>query len=199
MEPPRWDGPSIDYGVESRLARLDRQLVVTFSPFALDPLSGRVIETNTKIDPETGNMIIGAVRDPAYYLWRRDENSTHHFFVQAYPLRAGGFGYRQVLALERDLARFIAPQHLAAYLADRDREIRERMQAQHDQLQADKISANRSKIERTLSGMHAGDGSENLDRRQANITSYPGQKNRGTPGEIEMDSKEAGWELPDEG
>jgi hypothetical protein len=187
MEPRNWDGPSIDRGVLKRLHRLDPQLVVTWSPYALDVMTSNPIEQSGNMDPETGDVGRGPVPDPAFYLWRRDECSTHHVFVNLYQQ----FTDREVLALERDIARFERPQDIMRIFHERDRARRDRALVNKNILQQAKIKANERRIDDLILG-----GVES--KRQAKSFSFSGQTNHSTPGEIEMDAKEAGWELPEE-
>jgi hypothetical protein len=166
--------------------RLDPQLVLTWSPYVLDVLTSQPVEQVGTMDPETGETHRGPVSDPAFYLWRKDETSSHHVFVKAYPR----FTDREVLALERDIARFERPQDIMTIFHQRDQQRRERAQANATQRQHDKIAANERRINDLVLG-----GKES--RRPAKTFSYAGQGSRSTPGEVEMDPKEGGWELPD--
>jgi hypothetical protein len=186
MEPRNWDGPSIDSSILKRLNRLDPQLVVTWSPYSLDVFTSRPIEGSGVLDPYTGEYVTGAVKDPAFYLWRKDEYSTHHVFVNTYPR----FTNREVLALERDIARFERPQDIMRLFHERDSALRKRRKASHRAEQRDKIEANDSRInDLVLDGK--------LGRRQGKMFSYKGQSGRSTPGDVEVDAKEDGWELPE--
>lgn len=169
------NAPSVDRGVLRRMRTLDPNLVITWSEFAFDPFNG-------------GYLLHAGrpVKDPAFYLWRRDDNSSHHFLVSTYP---NGFGHRQVLALERDLARFHSTDEMLRMLRDAQSAQRDRGLARRKDVQRDKIKYNESLIGDILGGKS--------DRRQAKIASYPGQGRRGTPGEVQMDSREIGWEVPE--
>jgi hypothetical protein len=169
-----------------RMRRLDSQLVLTWSPYSLDPLTSNPIEMQGRLDPHTGEWLRGPVKDPAYYLWRKDECSTHHVFVMTFEK----FTNRQVLALERDVARFNRPQDIMRIFHARDEARREKELGRKRQTQDDKVNANEQRIDDLVLG-------NKLSRRQAKSFSYAGQGNKSTPGDIEMDHKEAGWELPE--
>lgn len=176
--------PSLDRGVLSRLRRLDRDLLVTWSPYALDPLSGKPIESVPHVDPIDGWKPGGAVEDPAYYLWLLCTDGRVRL-VGVYQ----HFGHLQCAQLEGDVARRFPSHELARRFMEAKARSQERgLVAQRD-MQHQKIAANQSRINDLLNGK--------LSRRQAKIMSAPGLSKRSTPGEIEMDSKEAGWELPD--
>jgi hypothetical protein len=104
MEPMSWIGASVDTGVLRRLKRLDKNLRVTFSPYALDLFTGRPIVCEGAVDTETGIVHNGPVLDPAHFLWRKDSLCSHHHFVKTYSLLEGGLGHLAVMHLEADLA-----------------------------------------------------------------------------------------------
>jgi hypothetical protein len=188
MEPPNWDGPTVDSGVLKRMKRLAPRLKVTWSPYALDPTTGRVLEQSGKVDPYYGNVLTGPVKDPAFYLWRRDSSSSHYFFVSMYRT----FGHREVHGLEGDIARLVRPQDILPIIqANEERRKATGKRAQRDTQRA-KIAANKTKIEETLEGKR--------DARSPRVFSYPGQgASKDTSGrEIELQGREAGWELPEE-
>lgn len=178
-------GPTIDVSVERRLRRLDRCLFVTWSPWALDPLTGRPIETKGAIDPVTGDVVpAGTIESPEYHLWRRDENSSKVFWVSSYR----HFGHAQVAKLEGDLARFMSPSAMLQKMMEaRDRVLRkgrEDYEDYHNQLS----KANESRIHDLVFAGKSG-------RRTRKVVSYPGQTNRGTPTEEFLaDPEEDGWE-----
>jgi hypothetical protein len=169
MEPTRFDGPSIDRSVLRRLHRLDRNLRVTFSPWALDTLSGRPIEMDAW-DTTTGEGQVGLCHDPAFYLWRKDDASSHHFFVTSYTVQHG-FTHRDVLRLEADLARFHSPKECWRIVKanyDRRREAETRA---HRGLMLDKAINNRKLMLDAMQG--------NVDLRRApKVFGYSGQAYR---------------------
>jgi hypothetical protein len=150
-------------------------------------VTSQPIEQSGTINTDTGEFCIGPVKDPSYYLWRRDETSTHHVFVMTFER----FTDREVLALERDIARFERPQDIMRIFHERDTARREKAMADKKQFQEAKRRANEHRIDDLIVGGVEG-------KRQAKSFSFPGQTQHATPGEIEMDSKEAGWELPEE-
>jgi len=153
----------------------------------LDPLTGYPVEQPGVLNSETGEWEFGPVRDPAFYLWHKEEVSTHHVFVMALPQ----FTHREVLALERDVARFARPKDIMRMFHARDTERRAKLEAERKDFGVQKILANDEKIRSIMLG---GD----RDVRQGKSFSYPGQSSRSTPGEIAMDDKESGWELPEQ-
>jgi hypothetical protein len=187
MEPRTWDGPSVERSVLARMKRLDPQLRVTFSPYALDPMTCTPIEQSGILDPYTGEYNTGLVEDPAFYLWRKDECSSHHVFVKAFPR----FTDREVLALERDVARFNRPQDIMRIFHERDTARREKALANKRELQNDKIAANARRIDDLVLG-------GKTSRRGGRSYGYSGQGSKGSPGDVEMDPREGGWELPEQ-
>jgi hypothetical protein len=161
--------------------------VVTWSPYALDVLTSNPIEGSGMLDPHTGEYVTGPTPDPAYYLWRKDECSTHHVHVTTFHR----FTNREVLALERDVARFHRPKDLWRLFQEHDTERRMRRHISQRQRQEDKVEANERRIDDLVLG-------NKLGNRQAKMFSYGGQINRSTPGDVEVDAKEDGWELPEE-
>jgi hypothetical protein len=143
MEPVGFaDAPSIDRGVLARLRRLDAQLRVTWARYSLDPYTGKVLLGSGRLDPMSGERIAGPVLDPAYYVWRKDECSSHHFFLAAYP----DFGHAEVFRLEGDIARFARAQDVGPMLRARAEEARQRKIKANKQFRADKVTANKSRL-----------------------------------------------------
>jgi hypothetical protein len=180
--------PALERGVLNRLKRLDPSLRVTWSPYALNPETGRPIEMSGRVDPESGEQLLGAVRDPAFYLWKKDPGSSHHFFVGVSPR----FGHLEVLRLETDFARFYRPEDILRVVktaADRRRALD---RAAMEQLQRDKIRANRKRIHDLVF-----EGKRGL--RSTKVVSYGGMTRRSSSAEralIEKEAREDGWELP---
>jgi hypothetical protein len=165
MEPIKWDGPSIEPGVKRRLKRLDTYLRVTFSPYALDTLTGRPIQMDGYA--EDGSYLSGALIDPAHFLWRKDPNSSHHFFVRSYSVHTGGFGHLEVLHLEADVARHRSPSEAWRFLkAATDRNLARKAKVHKDYL-SDKVRANQSLALDIAQGRRTD--------RTAKAVSYPGQ------------------------
>lgn len=170
------DAPSLDRGVERRLARLDPNLEVTWSKWSINGLTSQPILHRGR-----------PVYDPAYHLWRRDRGTARYHYVRAYL----EFGHNEVYALEADAARTMRPEEIIALNQQlyEDRVARE--DAARKQERADMIQANRGRISDLVFD-------NKLGRRDAKITSFSGQTHRGTPGQIQMDAKEDGWERPEE-
>jgi hypothetical protein len=180
--------PAIEPGVLSRLRRLDRNLRVTWSPLALDVETGRPIEMELTLDPYTGEWLEGTITDPAYYLWRKDNNSSHHFFVAVY----SEFGHPEVELLETDLARFHDPEEIPKLLRESNARLRQLGLRAKRELQRQKRKANKRRIHDLV---FEGKGL----RRSAKVASYPGAPTRTSSAEraqIEKEAREDGWELP---
>lgn len=170
MEPIRMDGPSIDYGVARRLRRLDRQLRLTWSRYALDPFTGIPILAKPGIDPDTGVRYKGEVLDPAHYLWRKQECSSHHFFIRTFE---APFSHYDVRGLETDLARFHRPEDLGRVLRERyDTDLARKQRAYSGQMQ-DKVVDSKRLLHDTVTG----DRTVNF-YREAKGFSYAGQTKR---------------------
>jgi len=190
-------GPRIDSGVAARLKRLDRNLAVTFCRYAIDQRTSRPVEIRNW-DGETEHLIekrggSAYLLEPAYHLWIRSEGRWLH--VNQCPA-AGGFGHREVAALEGDAARFMSPQDILNRIyAGRDARAARR-KANSVELRRDVAKANMSRIQR-LAKDH--DKSHDPTTRQAKAVSYAGQGNRATRGTVTKGNREDGWELPAKG
>lgn len=176
---PRHDtnAPSLDPAVRARLARLDRRLFLTWSERFIDP------ETGAPVKREDGTTVI----DPHFYLWMKcDDGKTRLCSMHE------RFGNEELAALERNAATLrAAGTSLGRFFHHLSREREEMQQRRLAGLRErirEKIAANTTKIRDFVF-----DGKQ--DVRQARPFSAPGLGARGTPGEIEMDAKEAGWEL----
>lgn len=168
--------PSLDRSILARLRRLDPQLVVTWHPYSIDPFVGGTLLTRW-----------GApVPDPSWYLWRRDDNSSHHFLVAIYK----DFGHEQVRKLEADVFRYMSPEEVSRAIRENQSRIHDQKRAAKEQLQRDKIKANAGPIHDLVFGNRP-------TRRDAKVMSYGGQRNRGSRGQVDIDPREAGWELPE--
>jgi len=141
MEPIRFDGPSVERGVLSRLKRLDRQLRVTFSPYAIDTSTGLPIIMDGY--GERGEVLTGPCRDPAFYLWRKDPYSSHHYFVRSYPVQEG-FNHLSVRHLEGDVSRHRTPAEAWRITKAMTERNAARRTAAHKQYLKDKMAANAS-------------------------------------------------------
>lgn len=186
MEPFKSDGNSIDRSVLSRMRRLDRQLRATWSIYSIDLLTGQPIEQTRRMDVETGIVRHGPVLDPAFYLWRKDPYSSHHFYVAQYPR----FTHKEVLGLEGDVARFTSPNHLGRILRERMEERRVAALRAARSHNADKAEANEHRIRTLLDRSDSG-------YRDARTFSYSGQGSRRTGAEgaaILKDRNQDGWE-----
>lgn len=166
---------NLDPSVKARLARLDPNLEVTFSPYLVDPETRTVIETDAEAEP---------VHDPQFYLWIKCPDGKKRL-VNLY----SHFGHEQCAALESDLARFHNPMEVLAIVAGVREKLKQAKKDEFQQLQRDKIAANRNRIHDLI--FEGKDGT-----RQAKPFSAPGLGSRSTPGTITMDPKEDGWELP---
>lgn len=191
MEPVGFaDAPAIDRGVLARLKRLDAQLRVTWAKYSIDPYTGKVILGSGRLDPVSGERIAGPVLDPAYYVWRKDELSSHHFFVMVCP----EFGHAEVARLEGDFARFMRPQDIGPMLRARAEEKRQRALAANKQYRADKVVANKSRLHDLVFG---DDDRKRYGYREANAFGYAGQQTHTSTGEsglVRRDSAADGWE-----
>jgi hypothetical protein len=173
MEPRNWDGATVDRSVRNRLRRLDKNLRVCFSPYALDPLTGRVIEMDGY--GENCERLVGALRDPAFYLWHRTDKYGWAL-VQTYPL-ANGFDHLDVLRLESDLARHKSPEEAWRILhGKRERQRRAQIQSEQNRLR-DKAIDNKKLIR------DAAAGDDGFFRRQPKAFGYSGQRTRTSSGE----------------
>lgn len=180
------EAPSIDHGVLRRLRELDPSLTVTWSPWALDVKTGRPIVGTGAMDPLTGDRAIGPTFNPLFYLWRKSDTCTHHFLVSVYEQ----FGHREVLSLERDVARFMRPEDIFRTFEARAAERRLAERAEYADRHQQISKANAARIGDLVFGNATGE-------RDSKIVSYGGQKNRSTPGRVLADAKDDGWELPD--
>lgn len=189
MEPVRYDGPSIDYGVERRLRRLNPNLKVTWSPYALDHLTGRPIEMSGALDCYTGEFNRGPVKDPGYYLWIKDGTFSTYYLVAIYQK----FGHEEVMHLEADVARHMDHSRVFEFLEARGKALRERGLSRKRDAQKQKVAANKKRIHDLVFEGKSG-------VRDAKVSSYKGQTRRLSSNElnrIRMDPREDGWELPE--
>ena len=191
MEPTRFDGPTVDYSVERRLHRLDPRLRLTWSPYALDHATGRPIILSGTMDPTTGDRCpVGPLKEPAFYLWIKNERHSTHFLVGIYPK----FGHEELMHLENDVARQMDHKHVFDRLSAQSKALRDRALARKRDLQKQKISANKKRI-----GDLVFEGKSGV--RDAKVSSYAGQSRRASSAElnrIRKDAKEDGWELPED-
>ena len=168
--------PSIERGVEARLRRLDSQLVVTWSPYTVDALTGQLV-----IDAWTHRPVY----DPGYSVWLCVDGDYR--FVK----NCASFGHREVGALERDVGRHMNPAHVMRAVSERQQRRMKVARDRYHEAQRDKVAANKKRI-----GDLVFDGK--TSERQARIFSAPNVGARGTPGLVRRDSREDGWELPQE-
>lgn len=163
---------NVDPSVLARLKRLDKRLEVTFSPYSLDP------ETRGVIEAYDGKP----VHDPHYYLWIDCPDGKNRL-VGMYTK----FDHEEVAKLEGDLARRHNAMEILQLIAGAKDKMRERKVGAWKQQLMDKIAANKRRIEDLVF-----DGKDGT--RQAKPFSAPGVGSRATPGLIQMDPKEDGWE-----
>jgi hypothetical protein len=178
------EAPSVERGVLARLRRLDPQLFVTWSPWAINPVTGQVIECKASIDPDTGEEVeAGAVYDPAFHLWRRDDGSTC-CLVMSFPK----FGHAEVRKLENDLARFMKPSAILKAMAEARHAVQKKRHEDYEDYHNQLSKANSQRIGDLVFAGRSG-------RRTRKIVSYAGQRNRSTPTEEFLaDPKDDGWE-----
>lgn len=175
------DGPTLDQGLQARLKRIDPNLRVTFSQWAIDTATSRPV-----IYKYTG----APIPDPAHHLWIWSSRESRYFHINSFSMSQGGFTHRNAQFLEQDAGRRMKPSALLQQMLKVRDQKREREKAAHDQLQQDKIRENKKRIHDLVF--------ENKQSvRQAKIVSHGGQSNRGLRGNVEMDAKEAGWYLPE--
>lgn len=170
------DGPSLDYGLEQRLRRIDPRLKVTFSHWSIDPVSGRPIECQGQ-----------PIHDPAQHLWFCGPMGWR--YVDCLPMSEGGFSHANAALLEinKRAVESQRPELIARAIAER-RALKERREKlSHLNWRHDRAQANKKRIGDLV--FHGKSG-----RRQANPSSFPGQTNRSTPGDVLKDAREDGWE-----
>jgi hypothetical protein len=184
---------NIDAGVLARLKRLDKNLRVTFSHFAINEVTSVPMVINDWGEEEAPFIVrrggTAFLHDPAFHVWVREEGSGRFHLVMTYPA-ANGFGHREVQKLEADVARYMSPTEILR----KHRELREAAEAKekqdNEELRSDILKANQSRIgDLVFGGKHG--------HRDAKIVSYPGQGNRGSRGQVKKDDKEDGWEKPE--
>lgn len=183
MEPRNWDGASVDRSVLSRMRRLDPKLKVTFSPYALNPFTGDVIEQDGY--GEDCEKLTGPCSDPAFYLWRKCDKAGW-IFVQSYPVTQG-FGHREVLALESDLARWHSPDKVWEIIDAKTRGARERLAQQKRNDMRDKVMDNKKLAMDVASGKST--------FRDPKTFSYSGQARRTSSAEgapVQRSNRELG-------
>ena len=171
--------PSLDFGLQQRLRRLNPRLRITFSPWAINPQTGQPI-----IDEVTG----APVHYPAQILWLKTDMGWRH--VDEFPMHSGGFGHLNCHYLELNQRTVEAhkPEHLYELLAEKKKVRQELDKRRHHEWREDRNKANAKRIGDLVFNGKSG-------RRQVKPMSYPGQTNRSTPGEILRDAREDGWEL----
>jgi hypothetical protein len=185
MRPRNWDGATVDRSVLNRMRRLDRKLLVTFSPYALDPVTGNPI-AGDGID-ENDNILQGQpIPDPAFYLWRRHD-IYGYVLVCIYPV-SKGFGHLEVLKLESDLARFHTPADAWRIVYDKTERLRQsRIRHESSELRAKALDNKKLMLD-------AAAGDDGFFRRSGKGFSYAGQTSRTSGGErtVHKDARELG-------
>lgn len=178
------DAPRLDLGAQARLRRLDTRLAVTFSQYAIDPLTSQPLDA----DREAGG---GPVVDPAWHLWIKNPDHGWLLVRSYYVARGEWFGHQQIAALEQDLMRTHSPGEILQLFAQRRDSHARRARAARDQEIADIGRANKRRISDLISDNKSG-------RRTRKLASYAGQHNRSTPSETFLpEAREDGWELPE--
>lgn len=191
-------GPSLDIGVEKRLYRMDKNVRVTFSYFAIDMQTSypMTVNPNATWEPAERAMLVKhrgewLLRAPCYHLWSRRSSDDRWWYVKGYPAEQG-FGHREVAALEADVVRTgMTPSEIVNRAFENEARKKEEAKLAYRDERKQLLNANKRRIEDLVRWGKSG-------RRQAKISSYPGQKNRSTPGEFLSDPKEDGWELRNE-
>lgn len=173
------EAPSIDPAVLRRMKRLDPSLVLTWHKYQIDIETGRnVIPRYGIIDPTNGDVTPGGVpiKSPMWYLWRRSDTCSRLFFVNVFPT----FGDRQVLGLERDLARFMDRKRLMKFMADNIEANRTR--------DLDNVNYNRrGRMDANKSVNHDILFNGKRPFRDGKIFSSAGSKRRGGTGRVRID------------
>lgn len=186
MEPRNWPGGSVDRSVIKRLHRLDPKLKVTFSPYALDGLTGNPIIADGYDDD--CNKLNGPVHDPCFYLWRKSDQSGWTL-VQVYPA-AQGFGQKEVLMLEADLGRCYSEKELWQQIRRRAEVTRMREAKRKSNMLTDRTMDNKKLVMDVASG-------KTSFHREAKSFGYAGQTRRTSSAEgglIDRDRRELGIE-----
>lgn len=186
------DAPAIDRGVKARLRRLDRDLFLSFSKYAIHPGTGQPLPLRGRMDDgieqyerRSGDLLLIA---PAWHLWVRDSDGRIHL-VNSYPAESG-FGHREVAALEADAARFMTPSEIVEIARQRRMERDRKRRQEYRDRHADITKANWGRIRDLCNGKSG--------YRERRIISGPGMGSRGAATErILTDAREDGWELPD--
>lgn len=177
-------GPRIEPAVRERLQRLDRALSVTFSPWALDPLSGRPIEWEVTGQP---------IPSPGFYLWHHLPDGRLRL-VDFYEVERG-FGHRELYHLEkRARAKGTPSQQVREALAALGAEqVARRLACADHWHRVLKANARR---------MLANADPNVSIYRDPRFFSYAGQRRRTSSGEggrqrVMKDARKDGWELPE--
>jgi hypothetical protein len=194
------DGPSIAKEVVRELHQFDPSVRVTFSKFALDPMTGIPIEVDkAKIliaeeDFSTVDALVKRgnayfVSDPRYYVWSQTPDGDV-VLVKSIPVREG-FDRRQIDILRQDRQ---SMERLVAFLEEKfahQRYGEKKAKQNWRDFQHDLVSANASRIHDLIVNDKV------MTHRDAKIMSYKNQGSRSTPGQVPTTDREAGWEKPD--
>lgn len=184
----------VDPGVLKRLTRLDRELRVTYSNWALN------LESSFPIKSKHFSNLGKYIPEPSFHLWVWCAEYGRYLHVNQYPAEIG-FSHREVHFLEADCARTMTPTQMLA-LAARNREANAaKAKADHAELREDVHKANKSRIEDMLDlepGRKKTSVGDASGSRDAKIVSYPGQGNRGSRGRVRKEDREDGWEKPEQ-
>lgn len=174
--------PSVEPGVLRRLRTLDPLLVVTWSPWSLDVMTGLPVESPASPRED------GLIEDPAFYLWRRSSTCSHHFFVNVLPV----FDHRVCAALESDLGRFRRPEELWRLVEEAGSRARDKQLEEYRERHRDVVAANKSRI-----GDLVFEGKSGI-RTPKVFSGTGGSRTSSAEREgILMDPREDGWELPE--
>lgn len=173
--------PAISREVRRRMHAFDWRLAVTWSPVSID------LQTSYPINFRGQDGVWIPEPVPVYHVWCKEEATGRYHYIRSHPR----FGHREIDGLEADAARHMSPGELVheqrKVVAMRE----ERAKKAWVERNADKRAANKSRITDLLVDGKSG-------QRDAKISSYAGQTNRGTRGTVMTDARDDGWELPEE-
>lgn len=173
---------SIEPGVLARLKKLDPNLLLTFSQYALSIVTGQPMDYAGTKDP---------IVDPAWYLWQRQPDGG--WINVAITSAEQGFGHREISNIEKwSWLKELKPEHIVALWEtgafNREQTKRQQIADRREQFRR----ANKKRIGDLVFEQKSG-------LRQAKPISFPGQTSRNTVGTMVLeDAKRDGWEMPDD-
>lgn len=180
MQPYHYSmGPTLEPSVMRRLTNINPRFSVTYSPFALDSLSGQPI-----VQLDNGRPVY----DPAFYLWLDTDQGKS--LINIYWISRGGLGHREVQGIEASAAAFDRKGTAFNALLAKEARQREAQLNEFRYVQSQKLKYNKRRIRELAEGRSG--------EREAKPISYPGQRNKNTIGtRILPDAQQDGWELPE--